>query len=139
MIKRHVTTEWIIQQVQSGKAYRFYLTADWIQVREKKKEKEHRQKELENEDLINNESSLKNNNQEYNKAQEELKSHEIKVNRLDVKIDNLLNILTNDYSISYEKAKEKRTEQEVMFSSLSACSVSVIKAASCHYRSRIFQ
>ena len=63
--------------------------------------------ELENEDLINNESSLKNNNQEYNKAQEELKSHEIKVNRLDVKIDNLLNILTNDYSISYEKAKEK--------------------------------
>ena len=62
---------------------------------------------LYDEDLINNESSLKNNNQEYNKTQEELKSHEIKVNRLDVKIDNLLNILTNDYSISYEKAKEK--------------------------------
>lgn len=67
----------------------------------------HKKIELENEDLINNELSLKNNNQEYNKAQEELKSHEIKVNRLDVKIDNLLNILTNDYSISYEKAKEK--------------------------------
>ena len=67
----------------------------------------HKKIELENEDLMNNESSLKNNNQEYNKAQEELKSHEIKVNRLDVKIDNLLNILTNDYSISYEKAKEK--------------------------------
>lgn len=67
----------------------------------------HKKIELENDDLINNESSLKNNNQEYNKAQEELKSHEIKVNRLDVKIDNLLNILTNDYSISYEKAKEK--------------------------------
>ena len=67
----------------------------------------HKKIELENEDLINNESSLKNNNQEYNKAQEELKSHEIKVNRLDVKIDNLLNILTNDYSISYEMAKEK--------------------------------
>lgn len=67
----------------------------------------HKKIELENEDLINNESSLKNNNQEYNKAQEKLKSHEIKVNRLDVKIDNLLNILTNDYSISYEKAKEK--------------------------------
>ncbi len=67
----------------------------------------HKKIELENEDLINNESSLKNNNQEYNKAQEELKSHEIKVNRLDVKIDNLLNILTNDYSISYEKAKDK--------------------------------
>lgn len=49
----------------------------------------HKKIELENEDLINNESSLKNNNQEYNKAQEELKSHEIKVNRLDVKIDNL--------------------------------------------------
>ena len=39
----------------------------------------------------------------------------------------------------YEKAKEKRTEQEVMSSPLSACSVSVIKAASCHYRSQIFQ
>lgn len=67
----------------------------------------HKKIELENEDLINNESTLRNNNQEYNRAQEELKNHEIKVNRLDVKIDNLLNILTNDYSISYEKAKEK--------------------------------
>ena len=74
----------------------------------------HKKIELKNEDLMNNESSLKNNNQEYNKAQEELKSHEIKVNRLDVKIDNLLNILTNDYSISYEKANAENVLLEII-------------------------
>ncbi len=61
----------------------------------------------EKEELTNNESYLKNTNSEYNKIQNELKSHEIKVNRLDVKLDSLLNILTVDYSITYEKAKEK--------------------------------
>ena len=61
----------------------------------------------EKEELTNNESYLKTSNSEYNKVQNELKQHEIKVNRLDVKLDNLLNILTEDYSITYEKAKEK--------------------------------
>ncbi len=61
----------------------------------------------EKEELTNNESYLKTNNSEYNKLQNELKEHEIKVNRLDVKLDNLLNVLTEDYSITYEKAKEK--------------------------------
>lgn len=61
----------------------------------------------EKEELTNNESSLKTSNSEYNRLQNELKNHEIKVNRLDVKLDNLLNILTVDYSITYEKAKEK--------------------------------
>lgn len=65
-------------------------------------------KKLENEkdDLVNNESLVKNNNSEFNKLQAELKEHEIKISRLDVKLDNLLNILSEDYSITYEKAKE---------------------------------
>lgn len=60
----------------------------------------------EKEDLVNNESDLKSNNYEFNKLQNELKDHEIKISRLDIKLDNLLNLLSNEYSISYEKAKE---------------------------------
>lgn len=63
--------------------------------------------EIEKENLVNNESFLKTNNSEYSKIQSELKEHEIKINRLDVKLDNLLNGLSQDYSITYEKAKEK--------------------------------
>ena len=36
----------------------------------------------------------------------ELKDLEVSVNRMDVKLDNLLNSLSEDYSMSYEKAKE---------------------------------
>ena len=57
------------------------------------------------EELTNNESLLKSNNLEYNKINDELKSNEILVNRLDVKLDNLLNHLNNEYSITYESAK----------------------------------
>ena len=57
-------------------------------------------------ELLSNESLLKEDNNEYSKMQEELKNHEIKINRLDVKLDNLLNILNEDYSITYEKAKD---------------------------------
>lgn len=57
------------------------------------------------EELTNNESLLKSNNSEYNKINNELKNNEIIVNRLDVKLDNLLNTLSNDYSITYERAK----------------------------------
>ena len=46
------------------------------------------------------------NNSLYYKKKDELKDLEIKVNRLDVMLDNLLNTLTEDYSITYEKAKE---------------------------------
>lgn len=62
--------------------------------------------EREKEDLVNNESDLKSNNYEFNKLQNELKEHEIKVSKLDIKLDNLLNLLNAEYSISYEKAKE---------------------------------
>ena len=63
--------------------------------------------EDEKDELTSNESLLKTNNSEFSKIQNELKEHEIKISRLDVKLDNLLNILSEDYSITYEKAKEK--------------------------------
>ena len=45
------------------------------------------------------------NNQLFYKKQQLLKDLEIKVNRSDVKLDNLLNTLSEDYGITYEKAK----------------------------------
>jgi chromosome segregation protein len=64
-------------------------------------------KELEEvkEELTSNESVLKVDNSEYTKLNNELKQNEILVNRLDVKLDNLLNSLSSDYSITYESAK----------------------------------
>ena len=55
-------------------------------------------------DIFDKELLIKNDNAAYNKKQQDLKETEILVNRLDVKLDNLLNILTNDYNITYEKA-----------------------------------
>ena len=69
-------------------------------------EKLRKKLEIEQEDLTNNETSLKSSNSEFNKIQNELKQHEINISRLDVKLDNLLNILSEEYSITYEKAKE---------------------------------
>ena len=45
------------------------------------------------------------NNEEYYKKTKVLKELEIKVNRQDVKLDNLLNTLTEDYEMTFEKAK----------------------------------
>ena len=56
-------------------------------------------------ELQDKETNLKIENQDYNKFQDELKKNEIVVSKLDVKLDNLLNILSEDYSITYEKAK----------------------------------
>lgn len=56
-------------------------------------------------ELQDKETNLKIENQDYNKCQDELKKNEIVVSKLDVKLDNLLNILSEDYSITYEKAK----------------------------------
>ena len=58
-------------------------------------------------DSINDkEHESKMNNSEYYKKQQELKELEIKVNRADVKLDTLLSTLTEDYAITFEKAKE---------------------------------
>ena len=42
----------------------------------------------------------------YTSKASELKDLEIKTSRLEVKLDNLLNTLTDTYSMTYEKAKE---------------------------------
>jgi len=51
------------------------------------------------------ENSLKKENSTYATKSEELKNLEILVNRYDVKLDNLLNTLNEEYTITYEKAK----------------------------------
>ena len=51
------------------------------------------------------EKNYKINNQEFYKKSSELKELEIKVNRQDVKLDNLLSTLTEDYGMTFEKAK----------------------------------
>ena len=58
-----------------------------------------------NETINDMEKDFKFNNGEFYKKQQELKELEIKVNRDDVKLDNLLNTLTEDYSMTFEKAK----------------------------------
>ena len=62
--------------------------------------------DVKKDELVSNEMVLKTANSEYNDIQNELKEHEIKVSRLDVKLDTLLNVLNEEYSITYEKAKE---------------------------------
>ena len=62
-------------------------------------------KELED-NLENFEYSIKKENASYKEKSETLKNLEIGVNRYDVKLDNLLNVLNEEYSLPYEKAKE---------------------------------
>lgn len=40
-IMANVTTAWIVEQINSGKAYRFYLTPQWEHLRDRKKAMEH--------------------------------------------------------------------------------------------------
>lgn len=41
MITRKVTTDWIKSLIRSGKVYQFYLTKEWIMLRERKRAIEH--------------------------------------------------------------------------------------------------
>ena len=50
------------------------------------------------------ENLLKRENSIYNQKSNELKEAEIEVNRMDVKLDNLLNLLNETYNMTYEKA-----------------------------------
>ena len=59
-----------------------------------------------NESLEDFEASLKKENNLYSSKSNELKDLEINASRLEVKLDNLLNTLTDTYSMTYEKAKE---------------------------------
>ena len=45
-------------------------------------------------------------NAEYNKKQNEVKELEIDIGKMDIKLDNLLNRLSEEYQITYEKAKD---------------------------------
>lgn len=79
------------------------------------KEKDDKSKELqslikEKDDLNNSleeyEMTFKKTGALYNSKANEIKNLEIAVNRQDVKLDNLLNTLTENYSMTYEKAKQ---------------------------------
>lgn len=62
-------------------------------------------RELELKDELENlEISIRKENSLYNSKNKELKDLEIEINRADVKLDNLLNILSETYNITYEKA-----------------------------------
>ena len=63
-------------------------------------------------ELSTYETNLRVDNSDYNKYQDELKNNEITVSKLDIKLDNLLNILNEDYSITYEKAKSSYILEE---------------------------
>lgn len=72
------------------------------------KELENITKERDNlsETLEDYELSLKKENSLYTAKTSELKGLEIEASRLEVKLDNLLNILSDTYNITYDKAKE---------------------------------
>lgn len=53
------------------------------------------------------EAKNKLNNSNLNKKQNELKELEIKISKMDVKLDYYLNTLSEDYELTYEKAREK--------------------------------
>jgi len=80
------------------------------------KEKEEVEKDIEvltkkiaslNETIDEIEATYKKDNEYLFKKQNILKELEIKVSKLDVKLDTLLNILNEDYTISFEKAKKE--------------------------------
>ena len=60
-----------------------------------------------NENIEEIEITYKKNNEHFFKKQNALKELEIKVNRLDVKLDMLLNTLNEEYTMTFEKAKKE--------------------------------
>ena len=81
-------------------------------------QKAKKQVELDITDLSNQKEKLKDiiegieaknklNNSTLNKKQNELKELEVNVSKMDVKLDYYLNTLSNDYEMTFEKAKER--------------------------------
>lgn len=60
-----------------------------------------------NENIDEIEATYKKNNEHFFKKQNTLKELEIKVNRLDVKLDMLLNTLNEEYTMTFERAKKE--------------------------------
>ena len=56
--------------------------------------------------IVEIEDSIKRNNSSASKLEKELKELEISVSKSDVKLDNLLSTLNEEYSMTFEKAKE---------------------------------
>ncbi len=71
------------------------------EIRFKEKEKE----KLSN-DILENEAINKVNNSNLNKLEKELKDLEINTSKYDIKLDNYLQTLSEEYSLTYEKAKD---------------------------------
>lgn len=85
---------------------KYYASLSKKEEASKKLENLLREKENLNESLEEYELTLKKENSLYTSKTNELRQLEINVNRLDVKLDNLLASLTENYSMTYEKAKE---------------------------------
>ncbi len=64
-----------------------------------------KEKENLSEELLTFEHNLKKENSLHNELSNDLKNKEIDLNRMDVKLDNLLNNLNESYSLTYEDAK----------------------------------
>lgn len=58
-------------------------------------------------DILELENVSKNDNIHISRLEKDLKDNEIKVSKLEVRIDNILNSLNEDYSITYGEAKDK--------------------------------
>ena len=70
------------------------------EIRFKEKEKENLSNKIEESEALN-----KLNNSNISKLEKELKNLEINVSKYEIKLDNYLQILSEDYSLTYEKAK----------------------------------
>ena len=70
------------------------------EIRQKEKDKDLLSSKIEEEEALN-----KLNNSSINKLEKELKELEIKISKYDLKLDNNLKILSEEYSMTYEKAK----------------------------------
>ena len=86
---------------------------EYYEVLEKKEKTElylnnlNKRKDDLNSELSDYELMIKKENSLFNEKKEVLNQLEITVNRLDVKLDNLLNILSETYSLTYDAAKAK--------------------------------
>ena len=60
-----------------------------------------------NKDILELEGISRTSNSNISKLEKELKDNEIKSSKLEVKIDNILNLLNEDYSMTYGEARDK--------------------------------
>lgn len=59
------------------------------------------------EEVNNLEASIKKSNSEYNSLQSEINNLELSITKSNITLDNLLNRLSEDYSLGYERAKKE--------------------------------